>query len=108
MAMQARVGEAAPALRALHKALAGLQEDLGATVEANLYSLQYLCTVAGAETGEALAVAKKGGENGGGGAVEEEEEEEVVEEEEEEAKVVVAKKKSKKEKPSGKKRKQSK
>lgn len=50
VSMQNRAGEAAPALRSLHKALAGLQDDLGTTVESNLYSLQYLCTVAGTGT----------------------------------------------------------
>jgi periodic tryptophan protein 2 len=114
MAMQSRVGEAAPALRSLHKALAGLQEDLGSTVEANLYSLQYLCTVAGATTTKAPTATEKGEEEEKGHAggvrgkkkisVEEEESEEEEEEEEPEvAEVVVAKKKK-----GGKKRKQTK
>ena len=64
VSMQNRAGEAAPALRSLHKALAGLQDDLGSTVESNLYSLQYLCTVAGTAVG--------GKEGIGGADVEEE------------------------------------
>jgi periodic tryptophan protein 2 len=104
MAMQSRAGEAAPALRALQKALAGLQEDLGSTVEANLYSLQYLCTVAGAAT--TTTEKKVDGDDGGSkkdtAAVEEEEEEE------EEIEVAAKKKSSKKKAASGKKRKQTK
>lgn len=106
MAMQNRAGEAAPALRALHKALAGLQEDLGSTVEANLYSLQYLCTVAGAtEQGGEEIVKKDGAGKKGVVLVKAEEEEE--EEEEAVAEVVVAPKEgSKKQAASGNKRKQ--
>lgn len=59
-AIQAQPGAAAPALRALQKGLAQLQEDLAATCESNLYSLEYLCSVGGA--GEAADAGGDGGE----------------------------------------------
>ena len=68
-------GEVAPALRALHKALEGLQQDLGGTVESNVYSLQYLCSVVPSSS-------SVGGVNGKKSVV--------VDEEEEEAAVVAA------------------
>lgn len=49
-AVLTRPGDAAPALRTLQKALAGVQEDLAGTCEANLYTLRYLC--AAGEAGE--------------------------------------------------------
>jgi periodic tryptophan protein 2 len=52
-AAAAAPGGAAPALRALHKALAGLQEDLGGAAEGNLYALRYLC--AAGQDGEGAA-----------------------------------------------------
>jgi periodic tryptophan protein 2 len=114
MAMQSRAGEAAPALRALHKALAGLQEDLGSTVEANLYSLQYLCTVAGAATAPESRGAD-GAKEEVVVVVEEEQEEEKEEEDEEELLEIqkpkiakTTKKGSQKQAKGGKKRKQTK
>ena len=38
------VGGALPALRALQKALTRLHEDLAATCEGNMYTLEYLCS----------------------------------------------------------------
>jgi len=105
MAMQNRAGEVAPALRALHKALVGLQEDLGSTVEANLYSLQYLCTVAVAGATEKMGEKKSKNSKKDTAIVERGNEEE---EEEAAVEVVVAtKKSSKKQAANGNKRKQT-
>jgi hypothetical protein len=38
------VGGALPALRSLQKALTRLHEDLAATCEGNMYTLEYLCS----------------------------------------------------------------
>lgn len=86
---------ALPALRSLQKALTRLHEDLASTCEANLYSLQYLASLAdgpqprvepaGSEEGEGEEEQQQeGGEGGSSEAGSSEEEEDSAGEESEE------------------------